>query len=473
VAETNSFLIAAIGKSTGRTGEKMSRQRPQFWVQIFKRMNSTRFFTLLFCFLFQGLSAQTGELPRRGLWHATLRFANPGLRVSNVTEGRAAQRAGLQDGDLILTINGLSIPDQPTREKITSALRAGVPIALTLNRQGEILEKTITLDPYPKEQEPGLDFEYGSIRTGHGDRVATLVSKPAGAKGKLPAILFIQWLSCGAPEQYWRYKDGWTQMFQGLSKAGYLFYRVTKPGAGDSQGPHCGEYGFNYELETYRAALRELRRRPDVDTSRIFLFGGSLGGSIAPIIAQGQNLKGIIVSGCTYKTWYEHMLHIERNIAELEGASPTEVNRRMAQWSQFYALYLNEKKTPEEIFKQRPDLKPLWNEPPRHQYGRPVEFYMEVNEHNIAGYWEQLHLPVLVIYGEHDWIMAREDHQMIAADMNKRHPGFGTYLEIPGMDHQFMIFPSRQEAYSGESRKFDPVVLEKAVEWLKRVEGGG
>lgn len=433
-------------------------------------MNSTGFFTLLFCLFLQSLSAQSGELPRRGLWHATLRFANPGLRVSDVTEGRAAHRAGLQAGDLIVKINNQPIPDEPAREKIMRALRAGAPVSLLLNRNGVFLEKTIALDPYPREQEPGLDFEYGAILTGHGDRVATLASKPAGSRGKLPAILFVQWLSCGAPEQYWRYKDGWTQMFHGLSKAGYLFYRVTKPGAGDSEGPDCGEYGFNYELESYRAALRELRRRPDVDTSRIYLFGGSLGGSIAPIIAQGQNLKGIIVSGCTYKTWYEHMLHIERNIATLEGASPTEVNKRMNQWSLFYSLYLNEKKTPEEIFKQHPELKPLWNEPPRHQYGRPVEFYMEVNDHNLAGYWQNLHLPVLAIYGEHDWIMAREDHQMIAEDMNKRHPGWGTYLEIPGMDHQFMIFPSRKEAYSGFSQKFDPQVLEKTVEWLKRVE---
>src|SRR5690606_23178750 len=108
------------------------------------------------------------------------------------------------------------------------------------------------------------------------------------------------------------------------------------------------------------------------DTNRIFLFGGSLGGSIAPIVAQGQNVRGIIASGCFYKTWYEHILEIERRIATLNGDSPEEVNTKMRGWSAFYAMCLNEKKTPEEIFAIRPDLRRLWNEPPQHQYGRPV-----------------------------------------------------------------------------------------------------
>lgn len=422
-----------------------------------------------FAFLLSDMEAQSAELPRRGLWHATLRFADPGVRVSGITEGKAAHKAGLQEGDLIIRIDGQSIPDPVSREKILRSLRAGRPVRLTVQRDGILLEKNILLDPYPKEQEPGLQFEYGSLTTAHGDRVATLATKPVGATGKLPAVLFIQWLSCGPPEQYWVFKDGYTEMFHGISKGGYLFFRVTKPGVGDSEGPDCADYGFNYELETYRAALRELKKRPDVDTNRIFLFGGSLGGSIAPIVAQGQNVRGIIASGCFYKTWYEHILEIERRIATLNGDSPEEVNTKMRGWSAFYAMYLNEKKTPEEIFAIRPDLRRLWNEPPQHQYGRPVSFYMELNEHNIPGYWAKLDVPTLVIYGAYDWIMSREDHQMIVEDLNKRHPGYGVYLEIPGMDHGFHIYPSLQEAYSGSSQKFDPVLLEKTLEWLNKV----
>ena len=411
---------------------------------------------------------QKDDLQRKGLWHANFRFVDPGIKIRSVTEGKAAANAGLMAGDKILKINGQSIPDPVTYSKIRRSLRAGQPAQLLVQRGADISNKTISLDPYPMENTPGLDTRYGSLLTGHGDRVRTITTKPKGATGKLPAILFVQWLSCDAPEQYWRFRDGWAAMAQEISKAGYLFVRVTKPGVGDSEGPDCADYGFNYELETYRSALRHIRTLPEVDTNRIFLFGGSMGGSMAPIIAQNENLNGIIVSGCYIKTWYEHILEIERRISTLNGDSPTETNNKMKTWSAFYSMYLNEKKTPEEIFKTHPEYQKIWNEPPTHQYGRPVHFYMEANDHNIAAYWEKLKLPVLVIYGEYDWIMTKEDHQWIADIMNKKKNGWGTYLEIPGMDHQFNIYPSRQEAFSGFSDKFDQSVADKTVEWLDK-----
>ncbi len=432
-------------------------------------MNPIKYSLLLFFLFPLFANSQTDDLQRQGLWHASLRFANPGIETRSVTEGKAAAKAGLLAGDKILKINGQSIPDPVTYSKIRRSLKAGQPAKLLVQRGNDILEKTISLDPYPRENTLGLDTRYGSFLTGHGDRVRAITTKPEGATGKLPAVLFIQWLSCGPPEQHWRFRDGWAAMAQEISKAGYLFLRVTKPGVGDSEGPDCADYGFDYELETYRSALRHLRTLPNVDTSRIFLFGGSMGGSMAPIVAQHENLTGIIVSGCYVKTWYEHILEIERRISTLSGDSPTETNDKMKKWSAFYSMYLNEKKAPAEIFKTHPEYRKIWNEPPTHQYGRPVHFYMEANDHNIASYWEKLNLPVLVIYGEYDWIMSREDHVMIADIMNKKKNGWGTFLEIPGMDHQFTIYSSLQEAFDGFSDKFDQSVADKTVEWLDKI----
>lgn len=41
----------------------------------------------------------------------------------------------------------------------------------------------------------------------------------------------------------------------------------------------------------------------------------------------------------------------------------------------------------------------------------------------------------LVVYGEHDWVMSRDDHLMIAAFVNRRRPGAARYVEVPKMDH--------------------------------------
>ena len=278
----------------------------------------------------------------------------------------------------------------------------------------------VIADPFPYEKVEGVHFDYESFTTRKGDHLRTIISKPQNISGKLPAILFIQWLSCDAIDQHPVYKDGNIQLIHDLSKAGYLVMRTEKPGVGDSEGTPCGKYGFDYELQVHMEALEQLKKRADVDLDNIFIFGSSMGGAMAPIVAQNQSVKGLIVTGCYYKTWYEHMLEIERRISTLSGDTPDVTNRKMRQWSKFYSLYLNDKMTPKLILENHPEFKPLWTDQPEHQYGRPVSFYMEANAHNIPSYWQNINAPVLVIYGAYDYIMSRSDHVMIAEAMNKK-----------------------------------------------------
>jgi dienelactone hydrolase len=72
-------------------------------------------------------------------------------------------------------------------------------------------------------------------------------------------------------------------MLRGLATlSGMVFYRVDKPGVGDSEGV-CGDADFRSELDGYRAAYRQLAAREDVDPRRIFVFGWSNGGDRAAV----------------------------------------------------------------------------------------------------------------------------------------------------------------------------------------------
>ena len=51
-----------------------------------------------------------------------------------------------------------------------------------------------------KETYPGLAVEYGTVAARGGPRLRSVVTRPAAAAGRLPALLLVGWLSCDTVE---------------------------------------------------------------------------------------------------------------------------------------------------------------------------------------------------------------------------------------------------------------------------------
>src|SRR5207245_3569612 len=51
-----------------------------------------------------------------------------------------------------------------------------------------------------RENYPNVEVIYDSVTTPHGERLRTIVTKPRGAKAKLPVIFVAGWLSCDSVE---------------------------------------------------------------------------------------------------------------------------------------------------------------------------------------------------------------------------------------------------------------------------------
>ncbi len=92
---------------------------------------------------------------------------------------------------------------------------------------------------------------------------------------------------------------------------GFATVRLEKAGVGDSKGD-CAQTDFTAELGAYRQAFLKTRNYPFVDPGRIFILGVSEVVDLPPLVAQGAPVKGYVVDGGWSKTWYEHMLEIER-----------------------------------------------------------------------------------------------------------------------------------------------------------------
>lgn len=281
---------------------------------------------------------------------------------------------------------------------------------------------------------------YDWVNDSQGNRLRTIVTRPNNAPGKVPAIFFVAWLSCDSVE----YAGGETDAFGAIlwrliENSGFATMRTDKEGVGESAG-NCAKTDFLTELGGYRAAFDSLNKYPFIDLNRVFVIGLSNGGGTSPLVAQGHPVRGYIAASSWGRTWYEHMLELERvRLSADKGKTALQINSALKQFTEFYSLYLVHKETPGEITKEHPEFVGLWYDEPGGQYGRPAAFYQQLQDLNLGETWTAVIAPVLVLHGTADTIMSRTDSIEIANIVNRTHPGRAEYIEIPGADHLLSI----------------------------------
>ena len=325
----------------------------------------------------------------------------------------------------------------------------------------------------PRESYPNIDVIYDSVTAPDGKRLRTIITKPRNAKGKLPVIFVAGWLSCDSVEAPAGTKDASGLVFQSLARLPqFTLFRLDKQGVGDSEGV-CAETDFDLELSGYRAAFRALKNYEFIDTNRVFILGISNGGGFAPLIpesqAEQQQVRGYISVGGWAKTWFEHMLEIERRRFALMGKRPAEVTEAMKRAMTLYYEWLINGRPVGDIFKEQPQLADLWPEGKDHAhlYGRPLAFYQQLQKLNLAAAWSRVTAPTYALHGEFDWIMSREDHQLIAAYVSANGEDAYAY-EVPKMGHTFQHYLNLADAFKDKEASFDPKVIGLLTDWLMK-----
>jgi dienelactone hydrolase len=327
----------------------------------------------------------------------------------------------------------------------------------------------------PLESLPDVDTEYGELRTSDGARLRTIVTRPSGRGGRLPAIQFVQWLSCDTIELAPDAKDGWSTMLRRLiTESNVMWQRMEKSGVGDSRGRDCAHLDYETELAHHRAALRQLLARPDVDPDRVVIFGASMGSNYAPLVAADQRVAGVVIWGGGATTWFERMLRFERNALELGDMDPASVNAEMTARAAFFERYLLRGESPTAIAKSDPQLGKVWTRivgaSGDTHYGRPLAFHQQAQRQNWPGAWVRVRSPVLVLYGEYDWFESRDAAALIANVVNRGRPGTATLRVIPGLDHHFMKYATREDAFHERNgAEHAAPVVEAILTWLRQI----
>jgi pimeloyl-ACP methyl ester carboxylesterase len=322
---------------------------------------------------------------------------------------------------------------------------------------------------------PGIESEYGVVRTSEGVRLRTILTRPSGSATRLPAIFVTQWVSCGSIEFP---ADRESALRKVAEAPGIVLIRVERSGTGDSEGASCSALDYDTEVRHYREAFDALAHHPWVDPDRIVIFGSSLGSTTAPLVAQGKKVAGVAVQGGGAVTYLERMINFERLYLERSGKyRPEQIQEQMNLRIPFLVEYLVNGKAPERIERERPDLAGVWKsmrgaaEAPPH-YGRPYAWHQQAAKKNFLEAWMKLQAPVLVIHGEYDQFEPRHGHELIADTLNKLRPGSATFVEVPNADHELEFYASAGEAYAYRNPKVREETLANIlIPWVRRVTG--
>jgi len=396
------------------------------------------------------------------------------VRIAKIVPGSAAARSELAVGDIVLALNGSTVDSVATFLGTMKSFKPGDHITCRVQRGGKEVNIGVNVGEWPREQPGDIQVVYDAVEA-HEAKLRSLLTKPIGHAQKLPAILYLQGMGCSSIESP-ALSDLTRELIYRLTRSGFAVMRSEKSGVGDSTGSPCRDVGFRDEVSMFVSVLRKLKSYDFVDRENVFVFGASAGGWVAPLVAAAEPVKGIVVYGTVVRPFAEYLIDNQRrnqwlrfqpDLAQLE-----EEQRLMAQLLHYLFV---EKSSVREATTKHPEVasvaKKLFPQDDEHLYGvRSLRHVRELHDQNVARAWASLDIPVLALIGEFDIRTLPLDHEYIAAIVNARHPGNGTWQMLPKMDHGFALHQSLKESATHEFvGPFGEQVVQETVKWIQEI----
>lgn len=451
--------------------------------------------TVLIAFLFITSLLQAQKLQRKGSLGIGLYTNTPdslmqklyyktGCVAHTIYPNTTAAAIGLQPNDIIIKANDKAIIQPTEIFAFAKNLRANEDVRVTVLRNGsEVVLKGKVIEK-PKEKSETADIVYGEFAYNKGF-VRTIYKTLKNAK-PLGTIYFIQGLPCYSMDNF-QALDKTKQALDAMVDRGFAVYRMEKADMGDNIGQNnCEGMGFTEELAMYVAGYKNLLTLKNVDTSKIFLFGHSLGGIVAPLVAQQFQPKGVVVYGTGFKPWMDYLMDAFLIQSQYYGQDFGMLRDTLESIKPYTNDYFYGKKTLEETVNDPKGLFAMqcvmsYNpETKLAASGRSPQFMKEVNEHNVAKAWGNYNNYVLAIYGEAD-IAANnsDDHIALINYINKVEPQKGTFWLAPKTTHTFEEIGTMQDYINWQkdvpaylkyaATKFNDKVFDYTCNWMKEI----
>jgi uncharacterized protein len=217
-------------------------------------------------------------------------------------------------------------------------------------------------------------------------------------------------------------------------------------------------------VNAYRAALASLK-----DEKNVFLFGHSMGGIMAPLIATAHpTLRGIVVYGTTYRSWNQFTLDNLRRQARMGGDSYDSIADEERIMERFNALFYVQQVPLEKILADHPEYRERFPDG-TYAAGKSGKYFQQMYEAELVKAWKATAAPLLAIWGASDFLTEGSEHELLAKAVNSWRPGTATYVKLDGIDHWLRKAATQEVSLEqGPSGgEYDDRFVERVVEFMK------
>ena len=386
-----------------------------------------------------------------------------GVLANFVVPGSTAEGANIKKGDVLIEINGKSLTNPNQTVDIVRSFKEGDKLEYKLVRNGKTIAGKATVKGLPKESYPDLNVTYGSVKSGN-NLLRTIVMEPK-TSGKKPAIFYIQGVGCYSMDSPLDTNRTEIQFLRMLARKGYAVLRLEKPGVGDSKGGPCDKIDFDEELKANIDALKSFKKLPGIDSNNIYIFGHSMGGVMAPLVAEETPVEGIIVYGTIGTNFIEYFVNSRRNITEAMNMPPVEADQYIKSQTECMSLMVAHKMSKSEALKLNNACGETYD-----GFGfRANEFWYDLYNINIPNTFKNYDGKVLAIWGESDYVSTKQEHEQVVNAVNFYNAGNGTLATVPGADHGMNVAPTFQDAAQQEPRPLNTKVTDVVLNWLNNI----
>ncbi|HEV2735617.1 MAG TPA: alpha/beta hydrolase [Longimicrobiaceae bacterium] len=313
---------------------------------------------------------------------------------------------------------------------------------ITMERRGRPTECAAARPDYSAPAGAPYRAEEVTVRTPSGITLAGTLTVPAGAAGRVPAVLLLSGSGPQDRDQASPALPGWRpfrQVADTLGRRGIAVLRLDDRGVGGSGGSG-GATTLAEFADDARAALAFLRARPEVDPARVGIVGHSEGGYVGPMVAvEDRALRALALL-----------------------AAPARTGRALVEYQNRFAIEADSTLAPHV------DSLLVMAAAQRDFMAASSRWFGSLMAHDPLPLARRLRLPVLVLQGETDRQVPAAEAPALAAAIRAGGNRDVAVRVLPGVNHLLVRDPNGDvRGYAAlPSKQVAPEVLGALADWL-------
>jgi pimeloyl-ACP methyl ester carboxylesterase len=441
-----------------------------------------------------------------GQWNGILKIQGMQLRlVFNITSTEKGYSATMDSPDQ--GVNGIPVTEIQFENGTLNlnVSNAGIQYEGTLN-DGNIFEGTfkqggqsipleLTMDEVKAEkmkrpQEPTPPYPYYSEDVKFknkkaGITLAGTLTSPA-KKGNFPAVILISGSGPQNRDEEIMGHKPFLVLSDFLTRNGFAVLRFDDRGTAQSTGDFESATTFNF-AEDVASAVRYLKKRKEIDHSKIGLIGHSEGGIIAPIVAANSDDVNFIVLLAGTGIRGDRLLMLQQElIGRARGMSETDLEKTKKVSKGAFDLILQIEDTDSLKLQLTHYLRQTLGDYPANTLpeGMTEAAFIDNQVTQLTSPWmynfikynpslilEEVSCPVLAINGEKDLQVASAINlEAIEKALEKGGNQQVTTKELANLNHLFQESETGSpDEYAEIEQTFSPMALDTVLNWLKKV----